>query len=947
MKRLICLAFLMLLGNVFLGNAQNGFLIGTINDKEFNDVLPFANVLVKGSTNGATSDFDGKYSLELTPGVYTVVFSYIGYQTKEITEVVIKSGEETIVDVTLGPLAQALDEVVVVTTVSKNTEASVLNLQKKSVALVDGLSLQSIKRVGASNIASAVRSVPGVSVQGGKFVFVRGLGDRYTKTLLNNLEVPGLDPDRNTLQLDIFPTNLLDNLIVVKSFTADQSADFTGGIVDIVTKDFPTKKEHNISVGGSYNSNFHFNNQFQTFNSGGRALGFANNANNVPFTQDISSFTPVGNTGQLRALTQSFDPQMGLENSTSSFDSSFGFSFGNQFNLNKDATWRIGYLAAISYRNESEFFENFVDGQVYRRSQDNSVLELQLDRSNSGNLSTNNTLLTGLGGITVKGERSKFKLNLLHIQNGETQSSFTTLENLILNSNLSERTALLFTERAISNASLNGIHSLGNDASWTIDWKGNVTLASVLDQDFRVTPFFLEPSTGQRFINPSETGDPLRIWRDLEEINIAGKIDISKRHKIFGNDAKVKFGTSYITKNREFGIDQFAFPNSDFDNEFSIRFDGDPDQILAPDNILINRPPREGTFVRQNSNPSDSFDSDINILGLYVSEELKFTKWFNAILGVRVEQFQLDYTGVGVDGTEFNEERFIEEFDVFPTANLIFELDEEGNKKIRASYGRTTARPSFKEASTAAIIDPVAGTIFNGNPDIRPTYINNFDLRYEIYGESNNFIAISSFYKTFENPIEISFIQGAPNQFIPLNLGEATVIGLELELRKSLDFIGLKDFFFNGNYSIIDSRQDFGVFEQERRSDPQNLRDGETPLTERQLQGQAPYILNLGFNYNNQESGWESGLFFNVQGSTLEIVSDGNVGDVFTRPFNDLRFNLGKTFGQNKQNKISFRMSNILNDEVLSEFESFGSSNQIFSLREPGQTFSLSYSTKF
>ncbi|MEO0900863.1 MAG: carboxypeptidase-like regulatory domain-containing protein, partial [Bacteroidota bacterium] len=375
-------------------------MVGTLNDGEFNDVLPFANVVVKGTTIGTTSDFDGKYALELDEGTYTISFSYLGYQTVEITEVKVTAGAEFVLDVTLNPASNQLDEVVVTTTVTKNTEASVLNLQKRSVALVDGLSLQSIKRSGANNIATAVRSVPGVSVQGGKFVFVRGLGDRYTKTILNGLEVPGLDPDRNTLQLDIFPTNLLDNLIVVKSFTADQSADFTGGIVNIVTKDFPTKQEFNLSIGASYNSNFHFNDQFQTFESGGQAFGFANSSNNLPFRGDISNLNPVTNGPLLRTVTQTLQPQMGLDDSNSFFNFNFGLNFGNQFNLNEDGSWRIGYLAAVSYRNESEFYENFIDGQVYRRSQDNSILELEEDRTNIGNLSTNNTLLTGLGGIT-------------------------------------------------------------------------------------------------------------------------------------------------------------------------------------------------------------------------------------------------------------------------------------------------------------------------------------------------------------------------------------------------------------------------------------------------------------------------------------------------------------------------------------------------------------------
>ncbi|MEO9512473.1 MAG: TonB-dependent receptor [Flavobacteriaceae bacterium] len=947
MIKIKLVSFLFLTFLVFSSSyAQQGTLIGTINDGEFNDVLPFANVLVKGTSIGSTSDFDGKYSLELDEGTYIISFSYLGYQTVEITDVKVTGGDEFVLDVTLKPASNQLDEVVVTTTVTKNTEASVLNLQKRSVALVDGLSLQSIKRSGASNIAAAVRSVPGVSVQDGKFVFVRGLGDRYTKTILNGLEVPGLDPDRNTLQLDIFPTNLLDNLIVVKSFTADQSADFTGGIVNIVTKDFPTKEEYSLSVGASYNSNFHFNDQFQTFESGGRPFGFADSSNDLPINRDISNLNPITNGPELSILTQNLEPQLGLDESNSFFDFNFGFNLGNQYNLNEDGSWRVGYQAAVSYRNESEFYEDFIDGQVYRRSQDNSVFELQQDRSNLGNLSVNNTLLTGLGGITVKGERNKFKLNLLHIQNGETQSSFVTQSNFILNSNQSERTSLLFTERSITNGILNGVHSFGEEGAWNVDWKGAVTLAKVLDQDFRVTPFLISDDTGDRLISPSESGDPLRIWRDLEEINLVGKADIFKKHKLFGYDAKVKVGGSYVFKNREFGVDQFALPNADSNNEFSLRFNGDPNQILAPENILRGSP-REGTFIRQDSNPSDSFDSDISIIGAYISEEFKVTKWFNAILGVRAEQFELKYTGVDVDGTLFDNETFIDELDFFPTANLIFELDEDGNKKIRASYGRTTARPSFKEASTAAIIDPIANSIFNGNPDIRPTYINNYDLRFETYGEGTNFIAVSAYYKTLEDPIEISFIQGAPNQFVPLNLGEATILGLELEARKDLDFIGLNNFFFNGNYSLIDSKQDLGIFERERRSDPQNLRDGESPITERQLQGQSPWIVNVGFGYKNQDNGWESNLLYNVQGPTLEIVSDGNVGDVFTRPFNDLRFNMSKTFGKNQQNKIMFRASNILNDERLSEFESFRSSNQIFSLRKPGQSFSIGYSTKF
>ena len=257
-------------------------ITGTISDGEFNDPLPFANVVLKtadGETNlgGSTSDFDGKYSFEVTQGNYILEFSYVGYGTKKITDIAVNSDAEVIVDVTLSPIDNALDEVVVTTSARQNSEQAVLALQKKSINLMDGLSAQSIKKSGDTNLASAIKRVPGVSIQDGKFVYVRGLGDRYSKTLLGGLEVPGLDPDKNTLQLDIFPTNLLDNIIVNKSSSADLNADFSGGVVNIILKDFSALPEYTFSLSGSYNPSMNLvNNAIQNNPSGMNIFGFNN-----------------------------------------------------------------------------------------------------------------------------------------------------------------------------------------------------------------------------------------------------------------------------------------------------------------------------------------------------------------------------------------------------------------------------------------------------------------------------------------------------------------------------------------------------------------------------------------------------------------------------------------------------------------------------------------------
>ncbi len=945
MKLKLVFIFLSLLSslNAF---SQSGIISGTVNDGELNDVLPFANILISGTTIGTTSDFDGKYVLEVEPGTYTVTFSYLGYETKAISEVVIGPGAEQIIDVTLNPLANALDEVVVTTTISKNTEVSVLNLQKNSVALLDGLSIQSMKKSGASDIASAIKSVPGVSVQGGKFVYVRGLGDRYTKSILNGVDVPGLDPDRNTLQLDIFPTNILDNILVIKSATADQAADFTGGVVDIVTKDFPTRAEYSVSVGLGYNSTMHFNNNYlSSEGSAGDILGFDSGRRDLVLPQSVETPNPADNGPRIRQLTQLFRPNLKALEEQSLMNFNFGFTAGNQYNLNDEGSKKIGYLASLTYKNSTEFYDGIVNGQVFRKQdQDRSVLELIDDRTQSGNLGVNNVLISGLAGVSLKGLTSKYKLNVLHIQNGESSAAYLRQDNFNVNSNVIFKDVLTYTERSITNILLNGEHA-NEDGSWKVSWKLAPTLSKIYDKDLRTTPFRFNDETGNFSISPSESGDPSRIWRNLEEINIAGKLDLTRRHQLFGRDAKFKFGGAHTLKQREFIVDQFSHPVQSRAGNFSLGFDGNADQVLAPDNIYSTIT-REGTYVRRDSNISDSFDSEITVSAGYVSDEFKFSDRLNAIVGLRLEKFDLLYSGENQDGEVFDQANILDKMDFFPSANFIYELNEEANKKLRASFSSTTARPSFKEASNAQIFDPVSSTFFIGNIDIQPTYINNFDLRFESYGEGTNFFALSAFAKTFDDPIELSFIREARGQFIPLNLGDATVYGGELEVRRNLDFIpGWQDFSFNANVSIIESNQTFTEDEREARTD--NLREGENLPDGRQLQGQSPLLLNIGFNYDNNENGWQGGLNYNIQGKTLEIVGNGDIPDVFTLPFHNLKFNLSKELGKEKNSKISLRFENILNDKIESVYQSFGATDQLFSSRYPGQAISLGYSYQF
>lgn len=923
--------------------SQNTGVSGTINDGEFNDVLPFANIIVKDTKKGTTSDFEGKYNLELEPGSYTLVFSFVGYQTREITDVIISAGTVTITNITLNASAGQLDEIVITTSARQNTESAVLSFQKNSVNLLDGLSLETIKKTGASDIASAVKNVPGVSIQAGKFVYVRGLGDRYTKSILNGVDVPGLDPDRNTLQLDIFPTQILENIIVIKAATADQPADFTGGVIDIVTTDIPTREAYSISVGATYNSDFHFNkNYLVSEKSPTDFLGFDNGLRDNPLAPGQIIPLPQENGEVVSVITQRFEPRLAVQRETSLLDFNFSATAGNQYSIGDK---KLGYLASISYRNETSYYDEYIDGQIFRKDEaDKSNFELLPDRTQNGERGNNNVLISALAGLSLKSEKSKYRFNVLHVQNGESEASIFRQSNFIISSNNIIKDNLIYTQRSITNGLLSGKHSLGSENDWNIDWSLSPTLARIIDKDFRVTPFRVttNPETGDDTytIEPSESGIPSRFFRDLEELNLAGKLGIEKKHALFGFDAKSKVGGGYTFKNRTFEVIKYSIALLNFP---SATLNGDPNLILADENIY-NPDTNSGFYIRQDSNNSDSYDSDISIASGYISEEFKIASWLNSIIGVRYEQFLLTYTGERQDGSAFNNAEILNKSDFFPSLNLIFDLDEDGDNKIRTSFARTTARPSFKEASLAEIFDPISSTTFIGNINLQPTYINNFDLRFEKYGESGDFFALSGFYKSFKDPIELSFIRRAYGQYTPLNLGDAKVFGGEIEIRKNLGFIsGLENFNFNVNFSIIESQQEYSEDEKQGRLD--NLREGESLDDTRPLQGQSPYLINVGLNY--EDNGWTGGLFYNSQGKTLQIVGAGDVADVYTLPYHNVKLNISKSFGKHHNSTLSLKFENILNDTIESVYQSYGGEDQLYSKWNFGQDISLGYSVRF
>lgn len=921
--------------------AQEGIVTGVVKDGSFNDVIPFANVVVKDTKVSSVTDIDGKYQIKLKPGKYTFVFSFIGYNTLTISDVEVKENAIGTVNASLSSLENTLKEVVVKSTAKRNTEVSILSMQKKSINVVDGISIETLNKTGASNLAAAVKSIPGVSIVGEKYVVVRGLSDRYTKSILNGMDVPGLDPERNTLQMDVFPKDILDNVLVLKTVNANLDADFTGGMVNIVTKDFPTKAQYSFSIGQSYNPKMHFNNNYLTSKTSATDfLGFDNGLRDLPINGKTVIPFPYEGNSKLTTITNSFNKDLKVRQQNSTNDFNFGFSAGNQYNVGEN---KLGYIASITYKNETSFFENYERGN-YMKNSNRSVTKLDISEKQIGNLGNNNVMISALAGLAYKTKNSKYKLNLLRIQNGE--SSAGHFDRLIVFSNAIKvfSDVIDYTQRSVSNIQLSGLHTKP-ESKWRTEWNIAQTFSDIKDKDVRVTPFEYDVVNDNYQITASGGGSPKRIWRELNESNSVAKIDFTRKHKLFNNDAKFQFGIKGALKSRDFRIDQFSILM--YNNGNGISFNGNPNEILNPSNIW-NTNTNIGTYVNGNYEPSNTYDAYSTNYAGFFSDEFNFTEKLKTIVGVRVEKYDLFFTGQNNQGTiKYNDEKTIDKLDFFPSTNIIYSLTD--NTNLRLSYSLSTARPSFKESSISQIYDPISGLTYNGNLNLKPSYINNFDFRFENYGNGNQMFAISGFYKTFQDPIELTFFSGsAPTNTQHRNIGEAKVYGAEFEFRKDLDFIGLNNFNFNINASLIESIQQMdktpnGEYDTKIAS----TRTGETIKDTRQLQGQSPYLINGTLSYVNEKFDFDANLSYNVQGETLEVVGIAAIPDVYTLPFHSLGFNMSKKLGEEKNSTIRFAITNILNDERESVYKAFNSNNEIFSRKIPFQSFSLSYSYKF
>lgn len=903
--------------------AQNGTLAGKVVEAETGFEVIGASIIVSGTTTGVSSDLDGSYLLELEPGTYSIECSYMGYEPQKFDNIVIKKGEVTTLDIKMGEAMIDLGiELVVEAEAINSTESAMVTTQKKSAVVLDGISAAQISRTGDRSAAAAIQRIPGVTVQDGKYVYVRGLGDRYSKTTLNGAEIPGLDPNRNTVQMDLFPSNLLDNLIVYKTFSPDLYGDFTGGYVDIETKNFPDKFMLNASASMGYNTVSTFQKNTLGY-KGGKLdwLGFDDGTRSKP--EEVAQYGfdnfpqyqggGVTDPAQAEALanaTQSFSNNWAFQRKARPFNHAFSFSIGDQVNLFKRP---LGIIAALTYNRQFSSYEGGRYGIYELNGMYDQVGSLTNQLTLTDDKGSDDVLWGALLGLSYKiNNNNKISINVIRNQASTSSSRYLVGRKQRDDpDDIFETRTWRFLQRSLSTFQLIGKHVIPQAKGLEIKWQSSYAISEQNDPDLRYFTNRYNELAGH-FIKPSSDRVPSRFYRDMKQANWSNRLDFTMPFKSWKRlTAKAKVGGSYGFQNRSFREDRYTFAGN------GVNYAGNPTVYFADSNLLAFTPgegnyANDGIYVVNDLDPANSYDARQHVVGMYGMVDLPITKKLRIITGLRVERTMVQlYTFSDVVLAKYpslNGKDFIlNNWDFLPALNVNYDINDQF--KVRAAYSRTLARPTFRELAPFASFDVEGGYLIVGNPELQRTLVDNADLRFEWYPSPADIISVSGFYKNFHAPIERTFNPQQPNgEFTYRNVESAFLAGAELEIRKNLGFItpALKhmSLVINASYIYSQTTVDSMELVLNRSSNP------DAPA-KRIMFGQSPYSINAQLTYDNPDWGFETNLVFNVVGPRLSYITIGATPDIYEMPRGMLNFNVSKELVKNFSMRLS--INNLLN----------------------------------
>ncbi|MBK8954853.1 MAG: carboxypeptidase-like regulatory domain-containing protein [Saprospiraceae bacterium] len=962
------LMFIFLFCSVHL-EAQNGVLSGTITDKSTGETVIGATVVINKAgqqVTGTTTDFDGKYHINLAPGVYEVVVSYLSYGKQTITDLEIIKGKTNLLDIALEEETAKLMEVVVTAEVVKNTEAALISLQRKAFSIQDGVSSQQINRTGSSNAADAMRQSTGAVIESGKFIVMRGLGDRYSLSQLNGITLPSTDPYRNSTSLDLIPAQMIDNIVTIKTFTPDLPGNFSGGLININTKTIPENFNMAFSVSTEYNTQSSFIDDFIAHPTTGKTdwLGFEDGTRDQP---EILLDPNIRNQLSSSTYLQARDPNPAKDGIRSVFDQTskalsnefvpvsdktkqnlgFNFSLGDRLKFfGKD----LGYTLALNY---SSNYSHYEGGEVATYV-NNSTDKLFPYQSLLENKSVYNPAVGGLFNLALKfSENHALNGNIIFNNDAEIIGRQQSGEYLgqVSNSFAEFNTnSLEFIQRQVKTFQLGGKHVFPNLGNATMDWTAGTSTAFQKEPDLRYFAYTVveENEIKEYYINNAEIAYPYHFFRNLEDELSQAKIDISIPFATGGNPSssnKIKFGGFFSSSNRDFGEYRYQLNNSGLPSDRSFTsFQGDFSGFFDKKNFGIVDTTFDGNgnvqryvtglhYINQ-INARNFYQGDQKIAAGYLMAVYNINSAIKLIGGARVETTDLT---VKSEEPTVPEGR-IDQTDILYSLNAIYSISERAN--FRAAVSQTLARPNMRELAPFIQFDTKNGFFHVGNPDLKRSLIRNYDLRYEFYPKPGELLAVSGFYKKFNDPIIRQF---NPRATIPelsfINVDDAEVYGMEIELRKSLNFISpfFKQFYLSANLALIHSEYDIPTEEVQGSKNIDPTYDADT----RPFQGQAPYVVNAILSYINPDKGWESSLAFNISGKKLYNISLFATPDVYEQPFPLLNFKISKRIADHYQ--IGFTARNIL-DTLSKKTQDFKGKEYMVESNKLGTGLSLSLS---
>tara|TARA_R110001599_G_scaffold8255_3_gene40133 strand:+ start:94276 stop:97152 length:2877 start_codon:yes stop_codon:yes gene_type:complete len=951
-KKLIIILLTVFLSSVGTLAQEAGQILGTIVDAENGEIIIGASIGIIGTTTGAASDIDGNYTIpNLAPGTYDLRVSYISYQTQNITGVEVVAGETTKLDIAMRTEVANLDEITVTAEAILDSEAGLLRQRQKSIAFSDAISAEAISRSGSGDAAGALKKVVGASVVGGKYVYIRGLGDRYTSSHLNGTELPSADPNRKAFQLDIFPSSLLENIVTLKTFTPDKPGNFSGGLIDVNTKDFPTERLFQVSTSIGYITNTTFEDVLLSergdtdwlgHDDGGRsipefAVNYLNNPNNENFPRANAGEKDPEIAQTLNLLAKSFSSDFEPDPINAYLNHSYGVTLGNKASLfGKE----LGYIASLTYGESFDSYDNGVNAgyELIGSPSDATGLTANFDYDDERGSRTVD--IGGLINFAYKlSSNHKIKTTFIATQSGSQSGRLLNgFDQDFEGSDLSNR-VVEYTERSLRSGQLGGKHSFPKLANSVIEWKTAYTKNTQDEPNRRLAVTqseerVLAGNDTTIYSFPNGLKFPLRFYRELEEESYNASVDVSIPFVSFnGGKGSFKLGGLINQADRFFREDAFDFEADA--NQLLRRPDvrGNLDAYVGLSGIIgmDNEEPIFGVLPREISDDRNNYDGKRDIASAYGMIELPIVDKFKIITGARIESAQIELVSQDTSVAIGN----LDDSDLLPSVSAIYSIND--NMNIRGSVTKTLARPTFRELAPYVTVNFSGGRQEVGNQNLQRTLITNLDLRWEWFPNPGEVIAVSAFGKRLENPIETVIDLQAPDgdRITYKNVEEGTVLGIEFEIKKNLGFISdaFRNFGLSTNLTLVNSEVDIPAEELEdiRQTDP-NADDT------RPLFGQSDYIINMDLAYENPDIGYTASINMNKFGDRLTAVSFGATPNVYERSYTTLDFLTSKTIGHSIE--LSFSLKNILNPDIVDSQE-FKDQEFINSSFKRGRSFSL------